>query len=271
LSAGAWYTGLLYKDTADILITTTDKAEHKKPYALDSSYFASRRALVSFTWENPGLGPRSSLALGLLGQFDLNGGEDTLNSQYLSGRWALRFSGGFSLEAAAVLGAAEDGDGESSVFFAGALGGSWAPPGAWDDRLSLRGFYSSPSEGKSLSPFIPVNSLPQGQIFGAAPGGLSLVRAVYSLRPRRTLFLSVEYVYFIRTDTVSFQDDREPQKQKADGYFLGGEFWGTVRWTPLPDLALSLGGGAFFPGMGNVFTPDAAIRWKTALALVLSL
>ena len=266
-SAGAWYSGFLYKDTADILITNRDRAEHATPYALDASYFASRRALVSFSWENSG--PRSSLALGLLGQADLNAGEDRLHSQYLSGRWTLRFSS-LSPEASAVFGVAETQDGEPPVFFAAALGVSWTPSGALDDTLTLRGLYSSPSAGR-LSPFIPVNTLPQGQVFTPALGGLSLVRAVYRVRPVSALGLSAQCAYFVRTDTVSFRDDREPGKLKADGYFLGGEVWAAAQWTPLPDLALSLGGGAFFPGLGDAFVPEAAIRWKAALTLIASL
>jgi hypothetical protein len=49
------------------------------------------------------------------------------------------------------------------------------------------------------------------------------------------------------------------------------EWYGTVLWAPLPDLALTLGGGAFFPGLGNAFRDDAAIRWRAALGLILSL
>jgi hypothetical protein len=270
-SAAAWYTGLLYKDTADILITSRDRQEHGKPAALDgASYFASRRALFSFEWENPGLGPRSSLALALLAQFDLNEGEERLHSQYLSGRWDVRLSGGAGLEAAAVFGAGEEQEGEAAVFFAGFLGGSWAPPGAWNGKLSLRVLYSSPSYGERLSAFVPVNSLPQGQVLSPALGGLSLVRAAYSLRPHRTLGLSAEGTYFIRTDTVSFQDSRDSDKLKSEGYFLGGELWGALQWTPLPDLALSLGGGAFFPGLGDVFEAGAEVRWKAALGVILS-
>ena len=58
-----------------------------------------------------------------------------------------------------------------------------------------------------------------------ALGGLSLVRAVYRVRPVSALGLSAQCAYFVRTDTVSFRDDREPGKLKADGYFLGGEVW----------------------------------------------
>jgi hypothetical protein len=269
-SAGAYYTGLLYKDTADIIMTTRDKEEHAKPFSLDGSYFASRRVLAAFEWENPGIGPRSSLTLGLLAQFDLNGEDDWFHSQYLSARYGFRVTGSLGLEGTAALGAGES-RGNVPVFFAGALGLSWAVPGSWDDSLGLRGIYSSPSAGSRLVPFVPVSSLPQGQVFTPAIGGVSIIRGAYTLRPHRTLSLTTECSYFIRTDTESFQDNREPDKLKGEGYFLGGELYGAASWTPLPDLSLSVGGGAFFPRLGNAFEPEAEIRWKASLGLILSL
>jgi hypothetical protein len=272
-SAGAWYTGLLYKDTADIVITPRDHEEYQKPFALDEGYFASRRALVSFDWEKPDLGLLSSLALGVLGQFDLNDldddDEDRLHSQYLSARYGLRLPAGPEIQASAVFGIRESP--EWAVFFAGGLGLNWALPGALDDGLSLGGLYSSPSHDDRLSPFIPVNSLPRGQVFSPILVGLSILRGAYTLRPLRTLSLTGEVSYFIRTDTVSFRDNRELEKLKGEGYYLGGECYGTALWAPLPDVTFTFGGGAFFPGLGDAFTEEAEIRWKAAAGIILSL
>jgi hypothetical protein len=269
-SAGAWYTGLLYKDTADIVMTNRDLAESAKPFALDGSYFASRRVLASLQWENPGLTPASSLAVGILGQADVNDDpEGRFHSQYLSARWGLRLSGGFSVEALAVLGAGEQEDRDLSLFFAAALGLGWTPPTSADDTLRLRALYSSPRVNDQVTAFVPVNSLPQGQVFGPALGGVSAVKLAYTLRPLPLLSLGAEGSYFIRVDTASFQDTRDPLKE--DGYFLGAEAFGTALWTPLPDIALSFGGGAFFPRLGNAFAADAETRWKAIVKLILSL
>jgi hypothetical protein len=108
-------------------------------------------------------------------------------------------------------------------------------------------------------------------VFSPALGGLSTLRGAYTLRPLSALSLTAEFSYFIRTDTKTFRDSRDPDKLEADGYFLGGECYAAVAWTPLPDLALTLGGGAFFPGLGDAFTESAAIRWQAALALILSI
>jgi hypothetical protein len=111
----------------------------------------------------------------------------------------------------------------------------------------------------------------RGRVFSPALTGLSILRFAYTLRPRPVFSLSGEVSYFIRTDTVTYEDNRDSEKLKAEGYFLGGEFYAAIMWTPLPDLALTFGGGAFFPGLGDAFTGEAGIRWKAALGLVLSL
>jgi hypothetical protein len=79
LSAGAFYTGLLFKETAGILMTPEDI----QTYTGADSYFASRRALFSTGAEFPVLTPRSSLAVNALFQFDLNGGAYDRHSEDL--------------------------------------------------------------------------------------------------------------------------------------------------------------------------------------------
>lgn len=268
--AGAYYTGLLYKDTADIIMSGRDKEDHDESFSNGGGYFASRRIVAALQWENPAAGPRSSFSLGLLGQLDCNGGEDEYNSQYLSGRYGVRLSN-TGLEAAAALGAGEDPDGNLSLFFTGSLGLDRRFSVAQDARLGIRGIYSSPDTGGRVSPFLPINSLPQGQVFSPALGGISVIKGFCTLRPLRTLALGAECSWFIRMDTVSFEDNVEPGKLKSSGYFLGGEAYGTVNWTPAPDMAFSIGGGAFFPALGNAFESDAKIRWKASAGIILSL
>jgi hypothetical protein len=271
VSAGCYYTGLLYKNQADIIMSGRDLEEYKKPFALDASYFASRRVLAALGWEQLGLGPASSLSLGLLAQFDVNEGEEAFHSQYLSARYRLRLPAGFSLKGTGALGLGENHGDETRAFFAGVLTISWTPPGPWEDQALLEGMYSTPSLDQGLGSFVPVNSLPQGQVFSPAIGGISRIRGAYTLGFRRSLFFTAEGTYFIRTDTVSFMDAREPERLEGDGRFLGGELYGAVQWRPLPDLAVSIGGGVFVPRLGNAFSPETELRWKAAAGLILSL
>jgi hypothetical protein len=267
-SAGCYYTGFLYKNRADIIMSGRDMEEYKKPFALDESYFASRRVLAALGWEQPGLGPASSLSLGFLAQFDVNRGEEAFHSQYLSARYRLRLPAGFSVEGAGALGLGEALGDQARAFFAGVLALSWTPPGPGEDQVLLEGMYSTPSLERGLGSFAPVNSLPQGQVFSPAIGGVSRVRGAYTLGFRRNLHITAEGTYFIRTDTVSFAD---AELLAGDGRFLGGELYGAVQWRPLPDLAVSIGGGAFFPRLGNAFSPGTELRWKAAAGLILSL
>jgi hypothetical protein len=50
----------------------------------------------------------------------------------------------------------------------------------------------------------------------------------------------------------------------------GAELWASLVWQPLDDLRLSLGGGLFFPGLGNIYPADSGV-WKITAALTLSL
>jgi hypothetical protein len=38
----------------------------------------------------------------------------------------------------------------------------------------------------------------------------------------------------------------------------------------MADISAVFGGGAFFPGMGNAFTSEAPVEWKTVLSLLFS-
>ncbi|MDR1142902.1 MAG: hypothetical protein LBK77_01630, partial [Spirochaetaceae bacterium] len=89
LSAGAFYTGFLYKETAGIVMTSGDAERYALPadYGDMDTYFASRRVLASVTGEFADLTPRTSLTLNALAQFDVNGGEQRLHTQYLEARY----------------------------------------------------------------------------------------------------------------------------------------------------------------------------------------
>jgi hypothetical protein len=65
LSAGAFYTGFLYKETAKILMSGGDAEKYAEPldYKDPESFLASRRILVSTAAEFPDFSPVSTLAL----------------------------------------------------------------------------------------------------------------------------------------------------------------------------------------------------------------
>jgi len=83
-SAGAFYTGLLYKKRANIEMTQEETEARNAPLNYDdfgNTYFAPKRFLGALGWEYLGGTIRSKA--GILGQFDLSG-DKPLNSQYVA-------------------------------------------------------------------------------------------------------------------------------------------------------------------------------------------
>jgi hypothetical protein len=269
-SAGAYYSGLLYKKQADILMTGSDNQEYATPVSSEGGYFASRRVLTSFKWEKPDFKPSSSLSMGLLAQFDVNGNDDWLHSQYFSYRLIQHMPWGLSMERAFTLSMAEKQGEPFRVGIAGIVNFHWLTPGSLDDKLTLRAAYSSHAFNERLGPFTSISSIAQGQVFSPSIASLIILKLNYNLRPLQALSLNLEGSYFFRIDNSTFQDNWEPETLTGSGACLGGEFFLTALWMPLPDLALSFGGGAFLPRLGNSFTADAHVRWKTSLGLILS-
>jgi hypothetical protein len=131
LSAGAFYTGLLYKETAEIVMTPSDE----KTYNDTDNYFASRRLLFSAGAEFPALTPQSSLAANAFFQFDVNNEVTSIHTQYLSVKYTHLALETLSLTGAVVLGLAENQDADTSAHFVFAAGADWEVPGDLRDML----------------------------------------------------------------------------------------------------------------------------------------
>ncbi|MDR0450168.1 MAG: hypothetical protein LBH26_02775 [Treponema sp.] len=258
LSAGAYYTGFLYKDTADIYLNASDIADYQKPLDWEdaaATYFASRRMLASLSWEAPALaGSPHGLYLNGLAQFDLNGEDDRLHSQYLSLRFLFSPLPLFNINAGGVLSLAEQAGTDTETGLALLLNADWYLPTAWRDTVSLGFRWGS---GEDPGPFLPVSSVSQGNVWNSGLSGLMLIRAAYTLRPYESLSLVLDGRYF-------FLDSGTGDKA------LGGELFGSLNWAPVMDVTLRAGAGAFFPGMGNALPSDAPLRWLISAGLTLS-
>ncbi|MDR1932651.1 MAG: hypothetical protein LBQ57_07520, partial [Spirochaetales bacterium] len=187
LSAGGYYTGFLYKDTADIYMSASDIADYQKPFDWDNAaatYFASRRALASISWEAPALaGSPHGLYLNGLAQFDLNGEEDRLHTQYLSLRFLFSPLPAFGINAGAVLGLAEQAETDTKTSLALLLDADWYLPTAWQDMVSLGfrwGSGAANGENGGMGPFLPVSSISQGNVLNSGLSGLMVIRSAYT-------------------------------------------------------------------------------------------
>jgi hypothetical protein len=267
-SLGAFYTGFLYKNTAEIVMTAEDRDRYGA--ALDygdlDSYFASRRVLVTTGLEFPDLGSRFSLSLEGLAQFDVNGGRG-YHSQYLEARTGIEATRSlrFTVTGIGALGEVEGEDIQAQ--FAGALGADWDVPGTLKDMVQAELRWGGGEMNGGIGAFRPVSGISQGEVFSGTLEGLMRARLSYTARPHERVSFSLGTACFWRTDTETFTD------AELDGLsmerYLGTEAACSLMWAVQSALQMTVGGGVFFPG--GAFTKDAGIRWKVNGGITISL
>jgi hypothetical protein len=274
LSCGVYYTGWLYKGTAEILMTQQDNTEHSK--ALDygdflNTYPASSRMLVSVTGDFPDLSSRTSLVLSVLGQFDLNDYEDSgdaaLHSQYLAASYSVELVDPLRFTVTGVGGLMETSGMDTELCLAAIFGADWEVSGRLADMLSAKLSWGSGAVNKFIGPFRPVSGIAQGFVFTPTLSGTMNGQVSYAARLHRTLSFSTAGLVFWRTDVQTFKDT-ELNGASTDR-FLGTEFYGQLVWAPESALHFSVGGGVFLPG--GAFVADASPRWNVNMELVVSL
>jgi len=276
-NAGAWYTGFLYKKKAYITMTPEDYISYyfiplDYNYFADT-YFASRRVLAALSWEHPSLAEIIRFKFALVGQFDLNARYNPYHSQYASLKAGILvkqfvFELGGVFQTAETIRAAEEE--RFNIGYAGELGVSWALPMAIQSQLSLNGQYSSGrAESGIVAAFVPITAKEQG-ILKARFSGISIIDLDYSIHFHQTLSAGLTASYFIRNDLGTYRGYPLNDSGNSDGHFLGGELLGRLIWSPISDLRFNLGGGIFFPSLGDA-APDADYRWRVELGLILSI
>jgi hypothetical protein len=269
LSAGAWYTGLLFKESANITMTGGDLSDYHAPWDGPGAYFAPRRLLGDLRWDIPGiLGPLNLLSLEGLAQFDLGDHEDALHSQYLEVRYEFFPAPGLQIAAAALAEALEDGDGGGGMAFALSAEAGLRLPGRINQRLVLGADFSSGNWNNTVAAFVPLSGNSTGFVFAPKMSSLARLCLGYKARLHETLSLDAGARCFMRTDRESGEFAGANPVEGA-GLFYGAEAYASAIWAPLDDIMATLGCGAFFPGLGNVF--DSRLSWKLTAGLVLSL
>jgi len=258
-SAAVFYTGFQYKETAMILMTESDTQKYSEPWENNfGAYFASSRVLAAIRWDMP-IGGINSLSAEILAQFDLNGSDQPLNSQYGEIKFNLYPKSMFMVTVGALFETLENEKGDFSAALGVLADFKIDVPGSLNDRFNAIIKITSGSWGEGFSAFTPVSSIAQGAIFQGTLSGLALLSAGYSARLHNTIFAEGILRYFIST-----YDD-----PSASGIFYGGEVWASFVWQPLDDIRLSLGGGVFLPVLGDAF-PDDDLSWKINAVLSLS-
>ena len=272
--AGVWYTGLLYKNRANISMTEADTVSIQEE-ALDwenfaGTYFASRRLMAAFYWDNPSVAELFRFTAAVIGQADLNNRDSAYHNQYLIARAALPFQR-FIFELGGALEVAQfvyGGSVNLYMSFAADIGLHWIPPAQFYNMLSLTGRFTSPAADGSLSAFTPITSLSHGNILRVEIPGLSILSLNYSARLHRTFSVDMTASHFMRSDRETFTA-YPLDGQSSNNHFLGTEFFGRFIWSPFSDLHLNMGAGAFLPSLGDV-APNADPRWRVELTVTLA-
>jgi len=263
-SAGAWYTGLLYKKRASIEMTAEEANANKAPLDYDDfggTYFAPKRFLGALGWEHLGWVVKARASV--LAQFDL--GEKPLNSQYAVVKLTMPVNA-FSFDLGGCLELLQN-NGKSNTAFAAEAGIAYTLPLSFKNRLSFLARYSS--GGGQSSAFLPLTTESQGDVLKLKLSGISMVSFDYSARLHPAFSAGLTSSYFIRNDLKTYARYPLPEG-KSSGYLLGNEFFGRLLWNPASDLQVNLGGGIFLPSMGNA-APNAKNFWRVELNAVFSL
>ncbi|GHV72075.1 hypothetical protein AGMMS49928_27410 [Spirochaetia bacterium] len=272
LSVGAYYTGFLYKDTADIYMTADDYTKSNKVLEYSdfgATYFASRRILASVCWDVPSIfASPHALNINGIAQFDLNGRDDALHSQYIDMQFIFSPISSLNFTLGAIVGIAESKGNDTELSLAGLINADWQPPTAVHDVFTLGVRWGSGRVNDSIGPFRPITTIREGNVLDASLPGIIVFNAGYMIRPVQSLSTGLEGRYFLRSDLVTFS---HAYLKGGDERAIGGEFYGSITWVPVVDVSVVFGGGAFFPGMGNALASDAPLQWKLSMAFVLSL
>jgi hypothetical protein len=264
-NVGVWYTGLLYKRNAKIIMTSDDLYSYSQPVDYSdfvNTYFAPKRLVAALGWEHPSFNEFLHLNTALVAQFDLSG---NYHSQYLIATASVPLSRlRLELGGAVELSRVE----EFGLGFAGAFGLYWLIPGHLHSMLSFTGKITGGGSDNIISPFNPVTAKYYGFILKSRLSGLSIFTFDYSARFHQTVGASAGISYFVRSDLGTFAG--YPVEPDNEGYFLGPEIYGRVIWSPFSDLQLNFGGGVFIPALGNAGSNEP-VRWKLELSISMSL
>jgi hypothetical protein len=265
LSLGAFYTGLLYKQTANITMSAGDSLD----YADNDRYWAPSRFFGSAVYTLPGLFSwRNTLRAGFIGQFDLREDKDArLHTQYLILQYQFVPLDVLFFELGGIFALSETGIEDPLSSYALTFTGNWSPPTKMNDLMSLRFRYGSGQGKDSRGAFTPITGDSQSSVLSARLSGLMALSMIYYSRFLEELSLVKETTFLVRTDSTSFA--AEGLDPASESSLLGLELFFKLVWAPFSDLSLNAGGGFFMPFPESAFY-NTTSAWKISAGLVIS-
>jgi hypothetical protein len=266
-NVGTWYTGLQYKERARITMTKAEQESYNADFNFSNfldTYFAPRRVVSAFGWEHQGLAEIIQLKFAIINQSDL-AREDSLHSQYAAAKLSVPLNA-FVFDLGGCLELIESQE-EIKFALVGTFGVSWMLPSA---RLSLSGRYSSgTAKDGSLTAFLPLSTVYQGEILKAKLSGLSVFSLDYLGKFHKTFSAGLNASCFLRSDLGTY-NGYPVSSGSGDGYILGTELFGRLSWSLFSDIQINCGAGAFFPYLGNA-AKDTGALWRAEINVILAL
>jgi len=270
IRAGYLYTGFLYKERASIAMTPNEllSANTKVDYSdFVNTYFAPSHILIALEYDHPSIDGVIGLKTSIIGQFDT--GDDELNSQYFTS--VISFLGKYLILDVGGCFELIEYNNVITPAFAADVGLTFILPTKLEKQIKLSGRYSSGvSEDESIGAFLPLTTVPQGELVEAKFSGLSLLSLDYTGRLAQPLSASMAFTYFIRTDLGTYAYYPVTVSKDKEGFFLGAEVFGRLLLNISTGIRLNIGTGVFIPKLGNA-APDASMLWRTKLNLILSI
>jgi hypothetical protein len=269
IHVGSWYTGLLYRERAAITMTPNELKSDSDKVDYDNfanTYFAPPRILATVEYDHQSLAGFLGLKTSVLAQFDA--GDENLNSQYLTAVLSIPVKS-FIFDLGGCFELIEYND-EITPAFVVDVGLTYILPTKLEKQIKLSWRYSSGvSDDKTVGAFLPITTVPQGELVEAKLSGLSLLSIDFTGRLANPLSANMAFTYFIRNDLGTYKyypvtDDN------SKGHFLGAEILGRLIWTITSGIRLNFGTGVFVPSLGDA-APNADILWRAKLNLVFSI
>ncbi len=280
----AGYTGLVFIDNSNILMTPSDDYEKQD----EDGILAPPRLIQALNMKYSGLSSGVVLTLSLVGQEDLRQesfiedytpGTGTFHSQYAlagaEGRIGSELF--FSVEGGAQLGQYSIPEpSESYMVIAGmgkglleyypslpmkpraSLEMAYTSGDSWKDRGDYMGY--SLGDTDNLYRFSPVSNSSKGFVYTLKTGNLMYSDFRVSAKPLESLQVELASITFFRAVDGPVSDGSIGE-DAGGSLYLGEEIDLILNWRPLSDLGMSLSNGVFLPN-GDIFE-DKDVRFRS--------
>jgi len=253
---GAWYTGFIYRKNNEITMTANDDTIFFTSFSFDdfaNTYFGPKRAFAALEWDHPSIGEILSLKISAIGQMDLNENDQYHNQYFI-------FKAGIPVKSMIFeLGGAMEfsqSGGNFNMAYAGDLGFTWMLPTSIVSRLSLNGRIAGWKTDDLFNAFMPITTKYYGSIIKQKMTGLTVINLDYLARLGDPIGMNLTASCFIRDDNGTF---RGPAT----------ELFARFIWSPVSDIQLNFGGGAYLPFLSNSGADDK-LQWRAELTATIS-